>query len=497
MWVRARDPQFANSCPASNLMRLGTTTVGSRCGNTLLNASAAEEDNDDHDRRYRCNGNSRVSASPAGAKPLSLLLLCCPFCQDSISLPRPDGPACSCGAAKVQNSILTFGRGYATSIVEEHRRNLDQANLQHRHAFDIRYAAYCDAAFRALCNPSWSNARALSLGCGLGFEVLKLKKLGYDAYGFEVADLASIWTDQLTTDAWRCVLNGDGRLPFRDASFDLITCVNVFEHVGTTPPNEVVSNDTPDVRDQFIAQAFAKLRPGGLLVLTCPNRAYPFDAGHSHAYLDESAAEFSERGFTYVDPFDPRNFLPSWGDIVRACVKITQHEPICLGGLMDRYLFGLGGPESQASDYEQRLRHFSTRWAEQTGEPEEMAQNPHIQAFIRKADEIRSSLLLDGTWRVEWIEGGATRFIGTWSRQAFLPTVYAAWYSDAGLVETDLMRIVSPESTAHCTLSCSSIEKTLVIHLDGDTLTGHDEAGTCQFVGRRTSVGLYRGAVGR
>ncbi len=52
-------------------------------------------------------------------------------------------------------------------------------------------------------------------------------------------------------------------LPYRDASFDIITSIHVVEHVG-------------HVR-AYLSELLRVLKPGGILFLDCPNRFYPIE----------------------------------------------------------------------------------------------------------------------------------------------------------------------------------------------------------------------------
>ncbi|MGU3284974.1 methyltransferase domain-containing protein [Methylobacterium mesophilicum] len=436
--------------------------------------------------------------SPCRAFDNEKLKCLCPRCGDAITLPSRDCIACKCGLGSISDGVLKYGRGYSSSIVKEHERNLSDANIVGRLAFDDRYASYCDAAFKSLCPPSSIDLRALSLGCGLGFEVSKLVDLGYDAFGVEMADLSSIWAQRLGDRAFRCILSGDGQLPFADETFDLITCINVFEHVGTIPPHEIVTATTEIERQNFILQAYSKLKPGGLFVLTCPHRAYPFDAGHIHAYLP-SANDFKRQGFNYVDPFDKRNFLPTWANVIGACQKIAENGgDVCLEFLTDQYLFGGAGPEGQAEDFQDRLDNYSHRWVAETGEPLAGAINPHIQAFIRKAPNMRANLDLDGIWSVEWLQpSSGMTILGEVERIAYLPEANAKWVAPNGAVEPDKL-IISP-SAAHgaLDLACTSVTATFNVHIkhddqNGATLIGTVDGGPAAVGGRRLRPGRFR-----
>jgi SAM-dependent methyltransferase len=104
---------------------------------------------------------------------------------------------------------------------------------------------------------SGSAARILDAGCGTGGTTIRLREFGQAVFGVDYAAAA------LTPAAARG-LAGDltqgsvERLPFRDASFDLVTSFEVIYHAG-------VASDS-----QALREFHRVLRPGGLLLLRLP-----------------------------------------------------------------------------------------------------------------------------------------------------------------------------------------------------------------------------------
>ena len=102
--------------------------------------------------------------------------------------------------------------------------------------------------------------RILDVGCGLGMYVRKMRFFSSDVYGVDIdpdkvakasQDLPNIQASPAET------------LPFPDGYFDVILSHEVIEHV----------NDDA----QAIREAYRCLKPGGRLVVFCPNRFYPFE----------------------------------------------------------------------------------------------------------------------------------------------------------------------------------------------------------------------------
>jgi SAM-dependent methyltransferase len=90
---------------------------------------------------------------------------------------------------------------------------------------------------------------ALDIGAAFGYAVELLEGLGYRALGLDLSQYASSKS--------RAVMRGDAEAPpFREKSFDLITCFETIEHL--TDP------------DHAIARFHGLLRDHGMLLVTTP-----------------------------------------------------------------------------------------------------------------------------------------------------------------------------------------------------------------------------------
>ncbi len=101
--------------------------------------------------------------------------------------------------------------------------------------------------------------RALDMGCGAGLLAEPLARLGAEVTGIDAApeNIAAAQRHALGVGLTIDYRSGEAP-PDVGAPFDLITCLEVIEHVGDAPA--------------FIAQLAGALAPGGLLVLSTPNR---------------------------------------------------------------------------------------------------------------------------------------------------------------------------------------------------------------------------------
>ena len=102
------------------------------------------------------------------------------------------------------------------------------------------------------------HARVLDIGCGIGTYVKKLEEVSRDAYGVDI-DPARVRNGE----SGSLSVAVSERLPFADASFDMVLLNEVIEHVKD------------DV--QTLREACRVLRPGGHVVIYAPNRLYPFE----------------------------------------------------------------------------------------------------------------------------------------------------------------------------------------------------------------------------
>lgn len=97
-------------------------------------------------------------------------------------------------------------------------------------------------------------------GLGLGAYLARLSEDASQAIGLDVELERTIKAHQRVD---RVVCGVGEQLPFPDAHFDLILSNEVLEHVN---------NDY-----QVIKEMVRTLKPGGRIILFCPNRGYPFE----------------------------------------------------------------------------------------------------------------------------------------------------------------------------------------------------------------------------
>jgi 2-polyprenyl-3-methyl-5-hydroxy-6-metoxy-1,4-benzoquinol methylase len=72
--------------------------------------------------------------------------------------------------------------------------------------------------------------RALDVGCALGYTSEVLTMLGYETSAFDISTYAAKQAKQ-EGKADFLVCDAQANLPFREATFDLVTCFDVLEHL--------------------------------------------------------------------------------------------------------------------------------------------------------------------------------------------------------------------------------------------------------------------------
>lgn len=178
-----------------------------------------------------------------------LVTVHCPACEghrSSRSFPVP------CLPGSFFQNIFMSSRNDHLYMPEDHMEHLYASrNPLVRYAHCNRLEMICEEVPRA-------PLLVLDAGCGEGhlLAALQARSASYSLFGVDVTDVA------LAQAAKRCpqaaFSSGDlCALPYPDASFDVVTCTEVIEHIFSY---------------QEVLKEFRRvLRPGGILILTFPN----------------------------------------------------------------------------------------------------------------------------------------------------------------------------------------------------------------------------------
>jgi len=193
-------------------------------------------------------------------------------------------------------------------------------------------------SIKATINPSTS----LDIGCGPGLLVYYLRQQGIAANGIDISDYAFSISPVDTREHLYKINIETEVLPFKDKSLDLVTAIEVLEHLDN--PGHVIM----DIR--------RILKPGGYLYITTPlplinskfgqfilGRGWkPLDITHVNVHNRLFWEKLVERnGFTYIGAFSKVFYsVPSEFWLVKILLKIPGGKTIRVW-LTGTYLFQL------------------------------------------------------------------------------------------------------------------------------------------------------------
>ena len=110
-----------------------------------------------------------------------------------------------------------------------------------------RYRAWFGPLLRLAAAPG----AMLDYGCGVGYVCSLFAEIGYEVTGVDISSAALSIARGREPDATFVEARADASLPFADASFDLIACLGVLEHISE--PGPVVAELRRVARDEAAA----------------------------------------------------------------------------------------------------------------------------------------------------------------------------------------------------------------------------------------------------
>lgn len=145
----------------------------------------------------------------------------------------------------------------------------DYATWRARRLWQERYQEGRLRQLRAVCGPL-RDRRVLDLGCGMGGLAVALTQAGAWVVGHEpnraYGRICALRAARYDLAVPLVAATGEA-LPFRDAAFDLVTCLDVLEHAASL--------------DATLGELVRVLRPGGEAIVTATNR-FAFRDPHYH-----------------------------------------------------------------------------------------------------------------------------------------------------------------------------------------------------------------------
>lgn len=177
------------------------------------------------------------------------------------------------------------------------------------------------------------NARVLDLGCGIGLTFAILAQNFINSIGCDVGEkeisATKILLKNLNLKNRLAIYDGK-HLPFTDKSFDIVTSIEVIEHV-----------DNPAKMLQEIRRV---LKPDGILHITTANKLWPIEPHYKLPFLSYLPKSFANlylkilrRGTSYDDIH-----LPTYGEFYKLVSKYFEVEDITLDVIANYKRYGLG-----------------------------------------------------------------------------------------------------------------------------------------------------------
>lgn len=151
-----------------------------------------------------------------------------------------------------------------------------------------------------------NSAMVLSVGCGGGWDVEILHREGFLAWGIDNGGRVMVWKDRSCVDFLS--MSDALLLPFPDSTFDFVFSEGVIEHIGYTGDSPHQQPDWQFRRQRFAESLLRVTKPGGYILVACPNRLFPIDFFHG-------GRPFHGLTVRFHSPFE--TFLLSYGDIRR------------------------------------------------------------------------------------------------------------------------------------------------------------------------------------
>lgn len=249
----------------------------------------------------------------------------CPRCHRYLTLQSENALCASCGKAYPRHPDGFFDLrldqsaylDYMAASDENYARYLrDAAPVEaagSKHMIDNYLAPMLDTL-------GVKGGSVLSVGCGGGWDVEALQAHGLTAYGIDTGSRARLWKDRPCC-AYLSLADGLS-VPFADGEFDLVFAEGVIEHVGYAGDSPRQLPDWQERQRRFMAELLRVTRPGGYILVSCPNRLFPVDFFHGGRPMFGVPVRFHSPG---------EQFLLSYDDIKRlAGPGVARIRPLAL-----------------------------------------------------------------------------------------------------------------------------------------------------------------------
>lgn len=148
----------------------------------------------------------------------------------------------------------------------------------------------------------------LDIGCGTGPGIRLLNASGYEAFGVDLPAMSRFWAEAGNDPDHFFGCNAV-RLPFADDTFDVVYSLGVIEHIGTLIGHCTLRPDFGEQRQRYAQEIVRVTRPGGRVIIACPNKSFPVDI--QHGPTDEAGSRSPLRAMLFNKT--GMNLHKTWG----------------------------------------------------------------------------------------------------------------------------------------------------------------------------------------
>jgi SAM-dependent methyltransferase len=236
--------------------------------------------------------------------PDAAAILSCPTCRSPLEPAEGGGVRCETGHrfGEAAGGYLALAQAGAF-VLDARTTSAHCAEVQEAMGERL-YSSYLRPWLRTV-----GAERVLDAGCGTGSATAAMLADDLDAWGIDVGTLTDRWAEAGRRRD-RFMVADVTRLPFADGVFDAVVSLGVIEHIGTLDGHLTLAPGYAAARQRYVDELVRVTRPGGRVMLACPNKRFPIDVQHGPNDAFTTAAGWRVRLFESAG----LNLHRTWGE---------------------------------------------------------------------------------------------------------------------------------------------------------------------------------------